>query len=93
MIRTIGAVVVLLGAVLFLPLWVQGVLFVVALIVVKHKSALVIPAIVADVLYRPGGWSIGHSMTTLVVLGAIFLYWFLVTRTRIESVVYGVAKK
>ncbi len=94
MIRTIVATFFLCLAVLFTAWWVQIILFVIALFLVKYKVALIIPAVLSDVLYGPSSsWSFGESVATLFVLGSLLVYWFLITKTRLMTIIYGVEKK
>lgn len=91
MIRTVVAVVALVIAVLFMPLWVQLVLFVLAVWVVPYRLPILAPAVLADVLYQPtGALSINVLTMTLVVAVLILLRWLLLTQTRFGSFLYGV---
>jgi hypothetical protein len=82
MIRTIAAVIVLLGAILWSPVWVQLILFACAIVLVRYRAVLLIPAIVSDVLYAPTP-SLAHMKCTLVVAAMIGVWYLLMTQTRL----------
>lgn len=82
MIRTILAMLGLIAAVLWLPLWVQLILFCVAVLLVRYRLALFVPAVLADVLYAPQPNIIYCKMTVLVGV-LIILWWVVMTKTRI----------
>lgn len=90
MIRTAIVTLALVVAVLYLPLWLQLALFVVAVFVVSHRLALFIPAIVADALYAPTASFGLHSvaMTALVAV-LLALRWALIHKTRFGTMLYG----
>ena len=92
MIRTAIAIVLLCAAIIWLPLWVQIGLLVVAVIVVPYQLALFIPAAFADALYAPGGISIAHLKYTILTAVLIILYWVIMNKTRIGEM-YAVEKK
>jgi hypothetical protein len=90
MIQTIAALCALVIAVLFVPLWVQLVLFAVAVWVIPHRYALFIPAVFSDVLYSVSGQFSFDALTmTLVVSVLLIVRWLLMTQTRFTSVLYG----
>lgn len=91
MIRTAIAVVVLLGAIVWLPLWLQLLLLLGAVIVVPYKLTLFVPAVFADALYAPGVVSVAHLKYTLITALLLVLYWILITKTRINEI-YAVQK-
>ena len=91
MIRTAIAIVLLLAAIVWLPFWVQVVLFVVAIVLVPYRLALFIPAAVADALYAPGGISLSHVKYTVLVAVGMIVYWALMTKTRVGEF-YAVEK-
>lgn len=82
MIKTIIAVVILIGAVLFVPVWVQAVLFVATLFVVRQQLLLVVPAIVADVVYAPT-ISLTHLKMTTIALVLVGISYIIRTQTRL----------
>lgn len=82
MIRTILITIGLVAAVLWLPLWVQIVLFCVGLLVVRYRLTLFIPAILADVLYAPQPSLIFCKMTVLVTT-LLVIWWILIHKTRL----------
>jgi len=92
MIRTAIAVVLLFGAIIWLPLWVQIGLLVIAVVVVPYQLVLFVPAAFADALYAPGGISITHLKYTLMTAVLMILYWAIMTKTRITEV-YAMEKK
>ncbi len=92
MIRTVLAVIILFGVALFLPFWLQVLLYVLAVVLVKHRSLLLLPALFSDAWYAPvRDLSIVHNKTFLVVLGMIFVY-LLIMRTTRFSHRYGLPK-
>lgn len=89
MIRIVGAIVLLLAAVLWLPLWVQIGLFVIAIIVVPYRFFLVIPAIFSDALYAPTThFSLKAHWMTLLVLVLLGIHYFIMKKMRIRTL-YG----
>ena len=68
--RTLVAILILLAAILFLPVWVQIVFFVLAVLGVHYRIALIIPAIISDIVYAPNTqFSVyNFKMTILVVV-------------------------
>ncbi len=89
MIRTIIGIVLLLGAILWLPLWAQIVLFALAILIVPHRFFLVIPAIVSDALYAPGSHlTFTSHWMTLLVLAMLGLHFIITKSLRIPTV-YG----
>ena len=90
MIRTIIGVVVLLCAILWLPLWLQLVLFALAVILVPYRVALLVPAIVSDALYAPTAhFSLYSHWLTLIVLAMLGIHWFVIRKMRVNSPFYG----
>jgi hypothetical protein len=45
--------VLLCIGVFFMPVWIQGVLFLISILLIDRKYMLLIPAIISDVLYMP----------------------------------------
>jgi hypothetical protein len=85
MIRTIIALLVLCAAILWLPLAVQMALFVVAIILVPYRLAILVPAVFSDALYGPASTlSIGQLKMTILVLVLLLVHWFIRTHTRIR---------
>lgn len=86
MIRTIVALLILIISILWLPLWVQIGLFVVAVLVVRYRVLLLVPAVFADALYAPtSALSVGHFKMTMLV-GALLIIWYIVaTQTRLGT--------
>lgn len=88
MIRSLIAVVVLLGAVLWTPVWFQCVLFVFCIAFLPKKVLFLIPAIVADALYAPAtGLTLVNIKTTMIVTAMILIWLALMQQTRISHVV------
>ncbi len=85
MIRTALAIAVIFAAILWLPLWVQLALFVLAVSMFPYRLALFIPAAVADALYAPVGISIPGLKYTLVVAALIIMHWVIVNKTRVKD--------
>lgn len=90
MIRTLLVIAALGISVLFLPLWIQLILFFIAVWVSPYRLLIVIPALFADVLYSStGALGINTMLMTLVVLVVILIRWLLLTQTRFANVIYG----
>ncbi len=83
MVRTFIILSILCGAVVWTPLWVQIILLAVAIIVVRHRVFLILPAILADALYAPTrAFDLGIFQTTLAVAGILFIHWVVTSQTR-----------
>lgn len=81
-------------AVLALPIWLQMVGFFIAVIFMRYRLVLFIPAVFSDVLYRAtGSFSFEYIKMTLVVVGLLLLYWFVTEKTRFVQIIYGVETK
>ncbi len=90
MIRTVIGIMVLLAAVLWLPLWLQLVLFAAAIIIGPYRFFFIIPAIVSDALYAPTSrLSISNHWVTIIVFGMLALHWGIMKVLRVPTV-YGV---
>jgi len=90
MIRTIIIIVLLLCAVLWLPLWLQIVLFAAAIVIGPYRFFMVIPAIISDALYAPSShFSLTNHWMTVFVLAMLGLHWFIMKKLRIPTM-YGV---
>lgn len=84
MIRTILVVSVLVASVLWLPLWLQAILFVLGIVATRYYGAILIPAIIADVLYAPDTLlGFAQLKMTLITSLCIGLYWIALTKTRL----------
>jgi len=89
MLRTIIGILLLLLAVLWLPVWLQVVLFVAAILIGPYRFFFVIPAIISDALYAPGtAWSLTAHWMTLLVLALLAIYWLSIKKLRVRTV-YG----
>jgi uncharacterized membrane protein len=88
MIRSIVAIGVLLGAVVWTPVWFQCVLFALSIAFLPKKVLFLIPAIVADALYAPThAFSLSNLKMTMIVIGMLLLWLALMQQTRISHVV------
>lgn len=93
MIRTILALIVLFLATFFLPFWAQAVLYVVAILAVRHRIWLLLPALFADLWYSPlRSLSLHNNKTVVLVLGMLVVYFVIVRNTRVTQT-YGLPKK
>lgn len=91
MIRTIVGLIVIIASILWLPLWLQIGLFVIAMITLSYRVLLLIPAIVADALYAPTQrLTITHFKMTAVVSVLLILWYLVVSQTRLGN--YYVSK-
>lgn len=86
MIRITVAILILAASVFWAPFWVQGVLFFAAILLVRHRIFLLLPAVLADALYVPGdGFHLGMFHTTLVVAFVILVHFLITTQTRFSD--------
>jgi hypothetical protein len=87
MIRTGAVILILLCAVLYVPLWVQAVLFVVALCIVRRLPyMLVLPAIVSDALYAPYHMTDPRAhIATIIILGVIIGWQWTLKKLRLAE--------
>jgi hypothetical protein len=93
MVRTILAIIILFCAALFLPFWLQVTLYVVAIIFVRHRVFLLLPALLSDAWYAPvRNFNIASNKTFLLVAGMILVYLLIIRTTRISER-YGLEKK
>lgn len=84
MLRAIVAIAILFVATFFLPFWVQGVLYIVAIFLIRHRVLLLLPALFADAWYAPAHTlSPSDNKTFLIVLGMLIVYFLIVKNTRI----------
>jgi hypothetical protein len=89
MIRTIVGVILLIGAVLWLPVWVQLALFAIAVIVLPYRFFVIIPAIISDALYAPTTrFSLVTHWSTLIVIAMLGIHWYVMKKMRLQHV-YG----
>lgn len=88
MIRSLVGMVVLVGAVCWMPVWFQLVLFVLAVVFLAYKVLFLVPAVIADILYAPtASFSLANLKMTLIV-SALIVSWFIIMhQTRISHVV------
>jgi hypothetical protein len=90
MIRTIIGVIILIGAVLWLPIWIQLALFAVAVVLLQYRYAVLIPAIMGDALYAPTPhfFNLANHWLTLIVLAMLAVYWYALKKLRVQHA-YG----
>jgi hypothetical protein len=87
MIRSILAIVILFLLTIFLPFWLQIVFYIFAVIFVKPKALLLIPALFADAYYSPiRNLLPANNKTFLWVLFIIVLYEIIIRNTRLSYV-------
>jgi hypothetical protein len=76
--------------VLWLPVWLQVVLFVAAVLIGPYRFFMVIPAIISDAVYAPTAhFSLAYHWMTLFVFALLGLHWFIMKKLRIPTM-YGV---
>jgi len=86
MIRTIIGIVLLVAAVLWLPIWLQIVLFAIAIAVLPYRFFVLVPAVISDALYAPSShFSLTTHWLTLIVLAMLGLQWFIMKKMRVNS--------
>lgn len=90
MLKTVCAVIVVLMATIWLPIWIQILLYIIAVFVLPYQFLLLIPALYADALYAPhGGISLSMHLYTVGVAILLMVRWVLVHKTRIGILYYG----
>ncbi|MDB5188735.1 MAG: hypothetical protein JWM92_333 [Candidatus Nomurabacteria bacterium] len=90
MIRTIIGIAVLFCAILWLPLWLQLVVYALVIILIPHRVIVLVPAIVSDALYAPTThFSLYSHWLTLSVLVMLGIHWFVVRKMRVNTPFYG----
>lgn len=93
MIRSFGFVAIIFASALFLPFWAQGVLYIWAILTIRYKPLVLLPAIFSDIWYAPSGnFSLVNLKTTLLVLAGLIVYFFIIKNTRLLQN-NGLAKK
>ncbi|MBP6857599.1 MAG: hypothetical protein KBC11_00160 [Candidatus Pacebacteria bacterium] len=86
MIRTIFYLVILFGATLFLPFWIQITLYLIGFFIIKHKVSMLAPALFADIWYAPSDTiSLGNYKTFLIILGFLIIYFLISKTTRVRE--------
>lgn len=84
--KTVLFVLFLIAAVLWLPIYVQVICFILAIILIKYNTFILFPAILADSIYAPTtNFSFFNFKLTLLVGFLILIHWFFITKTRIGS--------
>lgn len=88
MVRTFLLVCIVIATILWTPWWIQLGAWGIALILSPYPLFLIIPAIVADVLYAPAaGGILGYIRVTLVAAVVLLLYVGIVRHTRVSHTV------
>lgn len=84
---TVLAITVLIAMVLYMPWWVQGIAFVIAVVIVPYRLSVLVPALIADAWYAPDpALSFSMLKTTLFVSVVLVIYWIIMTQTRVRHV-------
>jgi hypothetical protein len=74
MLRTLLFLAFIIVATIFLPFWLQAILYVLALFVIPNKIFLILPAIIADAWYSPvRAFSFENNKTTIFVIALLFV--------------------
>jgi hypothetical protein len=93
MIRTVSILIALIATTFFVPFWAQIAVYLIALFLIPHRTALLIPAIVADAWYSPyHGLRLEDNKMFFVVLGMLVIFTTIMRTTRISHH-YGLEKK
>lgn len=85
MFRTAIFLAILFVSTIFLPFWVQILLYILSVFFVKYRFLILIPAIFSDIWYAPyNSFSLGNNKTFLIVLSILSIYFLInkVTRKR-----------
>jgi hypothetical protein len=81
-------------SILYMPVWVQITLFVLAVLRTQNRLLLFIPAIIADIIYAPtAAFSIYNLKTTIFVAALLITHYIIMSRTRASQLTYGLAQK
>jgi hypothetical protein len=89
MIRSLCALGILLAATFLLPLWIQVLLYICAIIFIPNRVLFLLPAVIADLYYAPTtALTLQNLTTTLLVGGLLLVHWVVVHKTRIKNI-YG----
>ena len=93
MYKSVVAIIILVLATLFLPFWIQIILYPLAIIFIRHRAWLLLPALFADAWYAPvRAFSWHDNLTTVLVLSMLAVYFLIITNTRVTQR-YGLEKK
>lgn len=85
MLRTILIVAGLFVAIFWLPIWLQLICFVLAVIFAKHRLVVLLPAIMSDALYSPNtSFALSNLKTTIYVVLMLIVFWIIINKTRIK---------
>ena len=90
MVRTIAGVIILIGVVVWLPIWAQLVFFAAAIILLSYQYVVLIPAVIGDALYAPTGqiFSLANHWLLIIVGAMLIIYWYVMKKMRVQRV-YG----
>ena len=84
MIKTGIALIVLIVATIWLPVWAQIALYIIAVILVRHRLLIFIPAVFADTLYTPTTiWHLSAHRYVILVAVLLIGFYLVITKTRI----------
>lgn len=93
MIRSLGVIFFIFIAVLFLPFWLQAILYVLAILLIRYKVLLLLPAMFSDLWYAPSSrLDLANFKTTILVASLLLLYVLIIKNTRLLQN-NGLAKK
>lgn len=80
MIRTTIALIVIMLAIFWLPVWIQIGLMVIAIGTCSYRVLFFIPAIVSDVLYAPTASITPGDLSMTILVGGLITLWFILTK-------------
>jgi hypothetical protein len=84
MIRSLGIIIFLFFSVLFLPFWFQAILYILAILTIRHKVLVLLPAVFSDIWYAPyEDFTFSNLKTTIFVLVALGIYLLIIKNTRL----------
>jgi hypothetical protein len=93
MLRTLLILIILVIATLLLPFYLQIPIYIISLFLMRYRSLILIPAIVADSWYAPSiGFSVFYNKTFLFALSILFVHFIIIRFTRISQY-YDLEKK
>lgn len=91
--KSLLVLTILVLGILFVPFWVQIVLYLISIFLINPKFLLILPAMFSDAWYAPSrDLSISNNKTLLIVFGILIVYYFLLFNTRLIQN-YGLEKK
>mgnify|MGYP003494592343 CR=1 FL=1 len=84
MIRSLGITLFIFVSALFLPFWFQAILYILAILMIRYKVLVLLPAVFSDIWYSSyGGVGLSDFKTTILVLVGLGIYLLIIKNTRL----------